>query len=235
MLACARHVCALCCLTVRFRVHSFASQVGAERLQSTLQCVSYAHVVTLECPSNPTAAHTFTATHAGAATPTPTAIPAPTTAATAAPAATSTQTYTELLSVLGSLRTAATQTPGITIQLDKWPLTSEVIVTLQGLPHWDGSLDISTCVWPTQKEDRAGATQQALAQYVPTSYTLWQLGESVTAAELASLCSALNERRGGLGLSERVRLLVPTHEGGDKAVGECVVITRGSDSEAGDD
>lgn len=97
-----------------------------------------------------------------------------------------------------------------------WPhgLTQESLQALQGLPHWPCCLDICSVSWSAEAD-----LHVALAQHVPVSYTQWLIGVSTPhiaehmQAEyeslVASVCAALNARRGALGLPGPTASLIP--------------------------
>ncbi len=77
-----------------------------------------------------------------------------------------------------------------------YPLTREVVESLQGLPHWPGQLDLHHC------EHRLGPDDyRRLAEVIPASYHMWSMSAPEDACR-AVLEEAVQERRAQLGLDE---------------------------------
>ncbi len=104
------------------------------------------------------------------------------------------------------------------VRLTGWPLTTEVMSALQGLPQWPGAeLDLSGCTWPL-----APAEYTRLASTIPTGFALWEVRGELQALVTSIVCS-VTERRRGLGLAP-LRLTVPQYKAmGVMGTDECVV------------
>lgn len=129
------------------------------------------------------------------------------------------------LSVLRSLTiTQSQQSRPVTVKA-RSSLTVDAMQALAGLPEWAMRLVFDSCAWPLPDAEYA-----QLAQYVPTSYTAWHLGNIPRASLLQCVCDGINQRRVGLGL----RAVEVKYEGAGRGVkpGECVsLVYEFADSE----
>ncbi len=78
------------------------------------------------------------------------------------------------------------------VRLSARTLLAQDVHVLQGLPHWDGCLDLSACVFD-------GVLAAEYVSYIAVSYRVWKLG-CVSREVLQSVCTAITQRRQGLGL-----------------------------------
>ncbi len=67
------------------------------------------------------------------------------------------------LSILRAVRLCKEDMPTVHLVLEGWPLTSEVMSALQGLPQWPCALHIKDSQWPLEPD-----AYRTLAQYIPT-------------------------------------------------------------------
>lgn len=113
------------------------------------------------------------------------------------------------------------------IRLQSWFLDGPELSALSHIPRFDGMLDLTSCEWPLQ----AGKYER-LGQLVRTGIRWWSLGEDVPEGVVKSIAAGINSyRKSGFVYWEgkgEVYLHVPAHQGPDKRVGSCVVITNRS-------
>ncbi len=122
------------------------------------------------------------------------------------------------LSILKAMHfDAQAATHNTVIQMRSWPMDTNSIEALQGLPAWAGQIWMELCTWPLK-----GTQYRRLGQAMPTSYQTWCI-DNAPAAAMQSMCAAANRVRAGLGLP---RLLVYSkeHQGEDR-VWENVTLT----------
>ncbi len=108
----------------------------------------------------------------------------------------------------------------VRVYLEDWPLTTDTIEALQGLPHWNAAVRLFFNDMPLTPSECA-----KLAEYIPVSYCEW-LVRDVSEAQLEAICGGIEARRKGLGLP-RLRVSVLDYEEDGKEWGEHVYI--GSD------
>ncbi len=84
--------------------------------------------------------------------------------------------------------------PIVHVSFSGLSLTREVMKALQGLPAWVAHLQL-WCEWPLKASE-----YKQLAQYIPVSYTHWELSSSVSRKQVEAICAGINVRREGLGM-----------------------------------
>lgn len=101
------------------------------------------------------------------------------------------------LSILRAVRFTDECTARKDISISGFTLSSESMHTLQGLPHWHGCIDLSSCTFEHALPAGLGAR---LAEHIPLSFRVWVIGR-VPREVLQSICDGINHRRHGLGLA----------------------------------
>lgn len=125
--------------------------------------------------------------------------------------------------LLHALRFAPHFGPPI-IDLAGWPMREGVMRALSGLPHWPAWLDFSKSKWPLQPTE-----YKALAQHVPTSYTVWMLPGQPGSPFIQSIIAGVLEA--GVKQS-KIALVLPEYTGAPVKRGEHVLMVKGGSMHA---
>lgn len=103
-------------------------------------------------------------------------------------------TLTAQLALLRATSFKETDKVLLSVRLEGWPVTHDIMCALAGLPEWPCFIGFFTCTWPLEPSEYFD-----LPQHVPLTYCRWGLDRAPTPV-IESICDGMRERREGLDL-----------------------------------